>query len=100
LRSPPGTECAYTFSVVEAHAWLSRWETVAIGTPAASICVAIEVAKVVEAEVRKARGQACGDEVLGYPVGLPRRRPVVAQAEDEGVVGKLDSRRPRGSRFA
>ena len=30
LRSPPGTECAYTLSVVEARAWLSRWETVAM----------------------------------------------------------------------
>lgn len=59
-----------------------------------------EVAKVVEAEVRKARGPACGNEVLGHPVGLPRRGPVGAQAEDEGVVGKLDSRRRRGSRFA
>jgi hypothetical protein len=59
-----------------------------------------EVAKVVEAKVRKAGNPACGDEVLGHPVGLPRRRPVGAQAEHEGVVGKLDSRRPRGSRFA
>ncbi len=42
VRSPPGTECAYTFNVVETRAWLSRCETATIGTPAASISVAMK----------------------------------------------------------
>lgn len=41
-RSPPGTAWAYTFNVVDARAWLNRCATVAIGTPAASICVAMK----------------------------------------------------------
>jgi len=59
-----------------------------------------EVSEVVQPEVWKARSPVCGNEVLGHPLRLPWRRSVGAQAEDEGVAGKLNSRCLRGCRFA